>query len=50
VCPQQSERSAGVAYRLCFSNTSAFHKTLRRWTGISPADYANQAQEGLAKG
>ncbi|MDF1764450.1 MAG: helix-turn-helix domain-containing protein [Oleibacter sp.] len=28
-----------IAYRLCFSEPSAFYKAFRRWTGAKPGDY-----------
>lgn len=33
-----------VAFSLGFSDTSAFHKAFRRWTGTKPSDWANSAR------
>ncbi len=33
-----------VAFSLGFSDTSAFHKAFRRWTGIRPSDYKQAAR------
>ena len=39
---------AGVADRLGFADTSSFHRSFRRWNGVSPAVYRKSIPEPRA--
>jgi AraC-like DNA-binding protein len=39
-----------VAYRLGFSEPSAFHRAFKRWTGVTPAEYKRGVPDALRSG